>query len=564
MKSVLKWLLIASLAMLALSLLVAVIALLVSGRIPKGSILHVELSGEVRESPESDVWTMFAEERTLTLSTITDSIRRAADDERIAGLILEVKDPKLGFAQLQEVEKAMEVFRRAGKWNLSYLETAGEFDRGSALFALAACADTIVLSPPGDINLVGLGTRVPFARGMLDRLRIGVHMAQRYEYKNAADVFTRTEMSPAHREATKALVDDLQALLLAHIAERRHVDAAQAERLLATGPHLGQEALALGLVDKLAYWDEVEKQARETSGKDEPFVRLAHYAATGDLHHSGKTVALIYGEGNVARGESSPGQVMGSDTVTEAFRRARQEKVAGVLFRVDSPGGSYIASDLIRREVQITRDAGIPVVVSMGNLAASGGYFVSMDANRIVADSGTITGSIGVFAGTFSLREFWSHWTGITFDSYLASPNADFFSWLDKPGEQKAQVIERFVDRIYDDFVSKVAEGRGIDRAEVEKIARGRVWSGSAAKAHGLVDVLGDTEVALAELKKLIEVAEDGDVDLKVFPKPKTPFEALGEALSQTSGAAHLLHQASAWVHSRAGMLRIPDGWQVP
>ncbi len=558
MKNALKWILVASGLLFVGMILVIVVVVATSGGVSSDSVLHVVVSGEVRESPDQSPFAALEGGGGPTLREITDSVRRAAEDDRIVGMILEVKDPAVGLAQLEEIESAVAAFRASDKWSVGYLETAGELARGSGAYALAACAGEVVLAPPGDINLLGLEASTPFLKSAFERLKVETYVEQRHEYKNFANVFTQTEMTDAHREATSTLVDDLQANLVAHIAARRGIEESKARELIEAGPYIAQAALEVGLVDRLAYWDEVQTEAEEKSDNDEPLVTLRGYADTGDLHDDGPTVALIYGDGGVQRGKSGD-DAMGSDTVTRAFRDARDEEVKGVLFRVDSPGGSYIASDLIRREVAVTRAAGIPVVVSMGNVAGSGGYFVSMDADKIVAQPSTITGSIGVLGGTFGFREFWSHWLGVSFDGYTTTENADFYSMLDLPDDAARRQFSVFMDRIYDDFVDKVAAGRNLERDVAEKNARGRIWSGTRALELGLVDALGGTEVALAELKKLMDVPPEEDVELEVFPAPKSTLEALEEAFGEVAVLAGWVRTGRRLLESRAGLLRMPE-----
>jgi len=558
MKKTLKWALLASTIIFVGMILVIIAAVAASGRVSSDSVLHVVVDGGLRESPDESPFAALEGGSTPTLRSVTDSVRRAAADERIVGLILEVKNVHIAMAQLEEIEGAMATFRATGKWNVGFLETAGEFDRGSGAYALATCADEVVLAPPGDINLIGLQATVPFIKNSLERLNVKVRFDQRHEYKNAANMFTQTEMTEAHREATGTLVDDLQKHIVAHIAARRGVDEAKALTLVADGPYIAQAAVEVGLVDRLAYWDELRAEAEQKFDNEEPLVSLNKYAATGELHDSGPTVALIYGDGTVGRGKSGD-DAMGSDTVTQAFRDAREEEVEGVLFRINSPGGSYVASDLIRREVAVTREAGIPVVVSMGGLAASGGYFVAMNADRIVAQPSTITGSIGVYGGTFGLREFWEHWVGMSLDEYATTDNADFFSWIDLPTGPAKKKHALFLDRIYDDFVAKVAAGRSLEPAKTAEIARGRVWSGTRALELGLVDMLGGTEVALAELKKLMKVADEDDIELRTFPAPMSTFEALEEVFSEASVLTGWIRQGARLADTRTGVLRMPE-----
>jgi protease IV len=562
MARALKWLLIISALMLLGGLGLVALTLVSAPSVSPTSILHVRFAGPLRETADPNLLTFLENEETLTLAQVTDSIRRAAKDDRIVGLILDVRAPVLALSDIQAIEAAMTTFRDSEKWNVAFIETAGEFNRGDGPYALATTADKIYLSPPGDIGLTGLRAEVPFVKGTLEKLKVGAYVEKRYEYKNAPNTFTETRMTREHKEALKAVIDDMQEDIAQQIAARRGVPIETVSEWYASGPQMAQEAVGRGLVDGLGYWDEVIAEAERVAGRDDALFEVKQYAETGELHNRGPEVALIYADGEVTRGESTGGDspTMGSDTVTEAFRAARKEKVKGVLLRINSPGGSYVASDLIRREVEVTRAQGIPVVASMGGLAASGGYFVAMGANSIVAEPSTITGSIGVFSASMATRTFFEHWLGITFDSYDAAPNAGFFQNLDLPNEATKKRVAAFLDRIYDDFVSKAALGRDMSHEEVDKVAHGRIWSGRAAVSLGLVDELGDTEVALTSLKKLMELPADADVTLKVFPKAKSPFAALARALSTSTRVLALVSTLERLATSgdNAATLRLP------
>ncbi len=539
MARVLKWFLLASFLMMVVMGGFVVWALVQGPRVASHSVLLLRFDGDVRERVEPTFWNLLKDDKAVSLKHVVDSLRRAADDPRIVGVLLDIRNPVISLADIQAIEAAMATFRASEKWNAAFLETAGEGDRGDAAYALAVTADEVVLAPSGDINLVGLRAEVPFIRGTLDRLKIRAYVEKRSEYKNAANTFTETQMTAPHREALKSVIDDLQRDEIAHLAARRNVSLEVVQGWLADGPLGAADAAERKLVDRLAYWDELLVEAQKEAGRDEPFLELSAYAKNGGRFEHGPKLALVLGDGEIHRGESA-GQSegdMGSDTLTDAFRQARDEGVKGVLFRVNSPGGSYIASDLIRREVQVTREAGIPVVVSMGSYAASGGYFVAMGANKIVAQPATITGSIGVFQAAFITREALNHWLGITFDTYEAAPNAGFFSWLDPPTDDRKERLKRSIDRIYQDFVTKAAEARGVTPEALDKMAHGRIWSGRQAKELGLVDELGDTEVALDILKGLAGLPAKGNVTLKVYPEPESPFAELSRLMSES---AHL------------------------
>lgn len=499
------------------------------------SVLSIVFDGPLREAPSSDLNVLLGEEPVQTLRSVVLSLERAAEDERIQGVLLSIGNPEVGFAQLQEIAVAMDAFRESGKWSRSFLETAGELSRGDGAYALAALADEIVLAPAGDINLVGLRTEPLFFAGTLEKLGIDAHFEKRGKYKSAANQFIKREMDEPQRESISDIIGDLQDDLVSLIAARRSQEKATVENWIATGPHLGPEALQRGIVDRLAYGDEVLNELKELTGRDEPIVDVASYWLEGRLHNSGRKIALVYGEGAVMRGESNPGlfdsdPTMASDTLIAAFRALREDGAEAVVFRVDSPGGSYIASDLIRREVQLTREQGIPVVVSMGNAAASGGYFVAMDADMIIADSSTITGSIGVFTGLFDMSQLFQT-LGVTNDSLQTGPNADAYSQLAPIDDRRKQLAARAADRVYVDFTTKVADKRGLPLPKVLAVAQGRVWSGRDALEHGLVDQLGGLQTAIATARKLAEIDANAEIELSVWPKPRSPIAALQSAL---------------------------------
>lgn len=524
-----------------MSLLLFVIALF-SNRgptVPKRGVMHVKLSGPLVERAEMGLKSLLGEPLPLTLRGVSESIRRAASDDRVVGILFEVVDPEIGLAQLQELEEAMAAFRASGKWSCAFLESAGDGDRGNAAYAASILADKVVLAPPGDVNLVGLRAEAMFFAGLLEKLEVKAHFEQRYEYKNAANMFTERAFTPAHRESLKALVDDLQADLVRHIAARRKVDEETAWKWVRGGPFLGAQALEQKLVDRLAYWDEVEKDVDELTGGPKHLFGVDTYWNDGQLHQSGPEIAVVTVAGAIVRGEAPDG--VGRDDVSAEYiarglREAREQKAKGVLLRIDSPGGSYVASDVARREVEVTRAAGIPVVVSMGSLAASGGYFIAMDGDYIVAEPATITGSIGVYAGAFAIREALKRWLGITVDAYESTPNSGAFAATEPLDERRIAVLKAGADHVYQDFIGKVAVRRKKDVSAIDAIAKGRVWSGRAALERGLVDELGGMELALTRLRERANLTDATNVTLVDLPATKTPLEVVKSLLG--GGAA--------------------------
>jgi protease-4 len=544
--------------------------------VKKGSILRVSLDGPVVERDTPHLASLLGAESPPSLRALTESIRAAASDGRIKGLVLEVVDPQLSVAALGELEEAMAVFRTSGKWNVAFLETAGELGPGDGALAAASCASEVVLAPSGEVTLGGLRVTVPFVKGTLDKLEIQPFVTKRQDYKTAPNTFTESGFTPAHRESLQALVDDLSTVVAEHVARRRQVDLATVRAWQRQGLMLAPEAVTKHVVDRTGYWEEIRSAARSAAGRDDPFVPLSVYSHARRIHESGPRVALIVGEGAIHRGRSSSplqGEPdMGAQTIARAFREAREDGVAGVLFRVDSPGGSYLASDIIRHEVELTRARKIPVVVSMGAYAASGGYFVTLGADKVVADAGSITGSIGVFAVTLATRRFWHDRLGITFGEVHSPADTVGLSMLDLPGPRERALLDAEMDRIYQDFLAKVAASRGKKAADIQAVAQGRVWSGREALARGLVDELGSLETALDRLKELAGVAKGADVTLLELPEPEGPLAVLQQVLSTRAhvadalppGLRRLLAQVSLLARAPAdGALALPPGLEV-
>lgn len=517
--------------------------ILVSGRgkpsVPKRAILEVDLERGIPEMAPDDPFAVFGGERPMTLRDVVDALEKAGDDPNVVGLVARLGAAPIGVAEIQEIRDAVAAFRGKGKFATAYSETFGEFAPGNGAYYLATAFDEIWLQPSGDLGLNGLVAESAFVRGALDKLGVTPEFGQRHEFKNAMNTFTETKFTDAHREATKTLVESLYGQMVKGIAEGRKMTEAEVRALVDRGPFLGPEALEARLVDGLAYRDEVHAKLKEKGGAGAKLFGLqAYLKKEGRPHAKGKkTIALVYGVGGVARGKSSTnpltgGQTMGSETVAKAIRTAvADDDVAAILFRVSSPGGSAVASDTIWREVVLAKKAGKPVIVSMGDVAASGGYWVSMHADKIVAQPASITGSIGVLAGKMVTPAMWEK-VGLTFDQVEVGANANLWNASRSFSPAEWARFNAWLDRIYDDFTTRVAEGRKLPKERVLEIAKGRVWTGEDAKAIGLVDELGGYATALRLAKEAAKIPAGEKVRVAVFPRERTPFEALTAKLS--------------------------------
>jgi len=537
---------------------VIVIAVLLTGRkphVPGKAILEVNLEQPMVEYVPNQPFLQVMMKDRLVVRDVVDALDRAADDTRVAGLVARVGSEQMGMAEVQEIREAVQRFRAKKKFAVAFAETFGEVGPGNKSYYLATAFDHIYLQPSGDIGLTGLMLESPFISGTLQKLGLPFHGDHRYEYKSALNTFTEKKYTPAEREENTAILNSWFTQMQEGICNARGIPKDQWQSLVDHGPYLGKEGLDAKLVDGLAYRDEVYDQAKKKAGEGAQFLYLTKYLeGAGRPHQRGKTVALIYGVGAVQRGKSNfdaltGGGGMGSDTVTAAFRAAIDDKdVKAILFRVDSPGGSYVASDAIWREVALARKAGKPVIVSMGDLAGSGGYFVAMDADKIVAQPGTITASIGVLGGKFLSSGFWKK-VGLSWDQVHEGANATIWTSTMDYSPQEWARFEAWLDRVYADFTTKVADGRHLPKDKVLQIAKGRIWSGSDARNLGLVDDLGGFDEAISLVKKAIGVAPAEDVKIEVFPRKKSLLQSL------LAGSPNNSEQEGAAAQTRVGIL---------
>lgn len=437
-------------------------------------------------------------------------------------------------------------FRAAGKPVVCWAETFGELTPGNVGYHLATAFDEIWLQPSGDVGLVGVMAESFFLRDALDKLGVQSQIGQRHEYKTAADTFLQASMTEANREMVTRLVESATETIVRDVAEGRGLSEQEVRSVIEVAPVSPQDALDRRLVDRLGYRDEVYDDLRGRLGEVE--LKYVERYGKGRLSQAGAAVAkrgkpvvaMIHAAGPIHLGRSSStplsGRSIGSDSIAAALRSAASdESVKAVVLRIDSPGGSYVASDTIRREVIALRKTGRPVIASMANVAASGGYFIAMPADRVLASAGTITGSIGVLAGKQVIRETLER-VGIRRENVSTGRYADMFS-SDRPfDEEEWARLEGWLDRVYDDFTSKAAQDRGMPVEALRAVARGRVWTGADAVRHGLVDELGGLERAVELAAANAGIARE-DVELRVMPKPKL-FERFLPADNSESPAA--------------------------
>ncbi len=501
--------------------------------VPEQVILEVDLEQPLVEYVPDDPLAGVLMREVMTVRDVVDALEQASDDQRVVGLIAKIGAAPMGLAVIQEIRDAVADFNDKGKFAVAYAETFGEIGPGNGAYYLATAFDQIYLQPSGELNLTGLMYESPFLKGTLEKLHTQARIDHRKEFKNAKNIFTEDKYTEAHREAMETLMNSQFGQIVKGIAESRAVSTEDIEKLINQAPLTGDQAVTAKLVDALLYRDQVYEKVKARAENAKLLYLGKYLQLAGRPHTKGSTIALIYGVGGVHRGKSefsalSRSTSMGSDTVAAAFREAAADKkVKAIVFRVDSPGGSYVASDTIWREVIKAREAGKPVIVSMGNVAASGGYFVSMSATRIVAQPGTITGSIGVVIGKLLTRQFWQEHTGITWDDVHTSNNATLWTSTYDYSPEQWQWLQELLDRIYKDFTDKVAQGRQMQIDKVLEIAKGRIWTGEDAKQHGLVDELGGFNVALRLARTEAGIAPEAPIKIAVFPQPKRMIDML-------------------------------------
>jgi protease-4 len=514
-------------AVLALGVLAIVLgAHYATAHVPGQSVLTLDIAGVIPEvNPANPLGELFGS-HAVSRQDLRDALVRAAGDTRVRAVRVKVSEFEAGFATVEEVRALLTAFGTTGKRSAAYLETAGEFAPGNGQYLLASACQRVVLNPLGDVNLTGLSARTPFIRGTLDKLGIAPEFPGIGDYKTARNFYTEKGYTPAEREMMTWLVDSLSSQMVAGIAASRGLEPARVRELVAKGPYIGPDARANKLVDELADWATFVEETGKTAGSRLEEVSLRRYLRAGRPDRSGTAIAVVVGEGSILRGQDGSslfgGDVMGAESMARAWRQVRDSDAKAAIFRINSPGGSAVASEIIRAEM-VRTGARIPVVVSMGDVAASGGYWITCGARKVIADPGTITASIGVFGGHLAMSRFWEEKLGVTWGRLDAAPNADIFGSLDPWRPEQKAIVQKFLDRIYDAFLERVSAARKLSREQVDAVGRGRVFTGEQAKVRGLVDELGGFDEALAAAKKLAGIAPSAAVKLEFYPKPR-PF----------------------------------------
>lgn len=500
-------------------------------------LLELDLGRGVAEASPTNPLAALRSLRTPQLRMLVEHLRRAETDASVVGLIGLIPGAGLTLAQSDELRAAVRSFRATGKPTLAFSPTFGELVDGSVGYHLATAFEEIWLQPASGLGLLGFTASATLVRGTLDKLGVVPQFGQRHEYKSAANQFTHTDLTEPHREMLTRLVESVTEQLVADVAADRSLDPDAVRRAIADAPLTPEDAVARGLIDHAGYRDEAYAALRERIGVAEPTLRYVERHGVSRFHalaqqlpkpstKPGVAVIEAIGAIVVGHGTNGPGgeRQIGSDSLGAVLRAAAQDKaVAGIVLRIDSPGGSAIASDALRRDITQVRAAGKPVVASMASVAASGGYYIAMPCDRIVAAPGTITGSIGVLAGKLVVRDALER-IGVHQALIAGTPRAAMWSAQEPFSDEEWAILDAWLDRIYDDFTAKAAHDRHMDVEDLRAVARGRVWTGADAHARGLVDRLGGLGEAIDEVCSLLG-ATGSAVHVASYPRPH-PFAA--------------------------------------
>ena len=520
---------------------------------PTKNYVQFTISGTYSDIKEMS---LFGTASSKTMRGLFKKLDALKNDDEIAGIIFKIGNIGIGWANLQEIREKLKEFHNTDKEMIAFLETGG-----NAEYLLATTMDKIVLMPSGFLNLIGLRSEIMFYKGLLEKLDIEADMLAMGKFKSGVEPYMRDSMSDAFRESMTGLLDDLYSQMLDKIADGRDgITIELAAKLIDSGPFTAKEAQEAKLVDALQYYDELINTIKEkpdvvvvedgskkkktvpnlnTFGGLMQFFNMLNPQPRAKAKHAENQLALIYASGPILPNVNTilpTTSLITPKTIKKAFEKARSEKsIKAVVFRIDSPGGSAFASDLIWREVMLTQREK-PVIVSMSNYAASGGYYIAMAAGTIVAQPGTLTGSIGVYGGKLNMEGLYKK-VGLKKEIITRGQNATLYSDYGSFTPTERERIQKMMKTIYEQFVNKAADGRKKTFADIDAVAQGRVWTGKQAKELGLVDELGGLNTALTIAKKQAGLKEDDKYDILILPEQKSIFEQIFEDILDDEAA---------------------------
>jgi len=497
--------------------------------LPDAIVLELDLSRPLVDRSPADPLAAAVFGRDPSVTEVVEALDRARADPRVKGVLARVGGAELGMAKIQEIRDAVARLRETGRFAVAFADSFGEGASGMRDYYLAAAFGEIWMQPTGTVGITGVSTSVPFLRGAFDKLGIEPQLEHRRDYKSFSNTFTEQDFTPQHREMTEWLVRDLFEQMVEGIAAGRGLSVDEVRPLVDRAPLTDREATDGRLLDRLLYRDEAQSAVRDMAGGGTLVETGDYLHGAGRPNREGPVVAVVHGNGPIRRGGDELGsllgdEVMAADTISEAILEAVGDRaVQAIVFRVDSGGGSAVASETIRRAVVQARNARKPIVVSMGDAAASGGYWVAVDADRVIAQPGTLTGSIGVVSGKFATRGFWDT-LGVNWGEVAQGRNAGMFSGVRPFSEAERARLDALLDETYRNFLQRVAQARRMPIDAVEAAAGGRVFTGRQARERGLVDETGGLYAAIAAAKRLAGIPDEAPVTVWDYPRPKGPF----------------------------------------
>src|SRR5436190_2658333 len=503
--------------------------------IQDNSVLALKISGSMPDYVPDDPFRRLFGGQPQSLGGLMAQFRKAKVDKRITAVMLDIDMSEAGWAKSEEIRGAIQDFRTSGKPVYAYIEMGLNKD-----YYIASACDKIFVPPPGELFTIGLAADVMFFRGTLDKLGVYPDMYQIGKYKSAGDTFTQKQMTDAHREYINSMLDDLYGRYVEGIAQSRKKTVDEVKTLIDNAPYSAAQAKDAGLIDGALYRDDVEKELKKRLGYGEN--DQLHIARASDYRqisqeslglNKGEKIAVVYAAGDIVSGRSSFGssgeETIGSDSLVKTINEARDDKgIKAIVLRIDSPGGSGLASDIIWRAIEAAK-AKKPVVVSMSDVAASGGYYIACNANKIVAQPSTITGSIGVVGGKPVVKGFYD-WIGVSNQYVMRGKNAGMFRETEKFNDTEQAKFKEFLNNTYDDFITKVGKGSNKDKYYIMAIGQGRVWTGAQGKEKGLVDEYGGLDKAIEVAKQLANIPADKSIQRVIMPQPPTFLEQLMSA----------------------------------
>ena len=514
-------------------------------KIVSGDVLVIDLANRIHESGESNSFAMFSKGSAYDagLYDITRALNKAKTDKEIKGILLKLSPAQMGWATLQQLRTSIADFRSSGKFVYAYGE-----DISQGAYFVASAADSIYLNPAGGIDLKGLATTLAFFKGALDKLELNPEIFYAGKFKSATEPFRADKISDPNRQQITEMQASLWNEFTAAAAQYMHTDAATVNKLAVDGTiQFPADALKNKMVAGLLYWDEVESRIKEKTGRKDnsanEYVTMDEYVSSHRIDEkvSDNRVAVLIAEGEIVDGEQSSNNQIASKTFCEEIRKvAKDDKIKAVVLRVNSPGGSALASEVILRELNLLKKKK-HVIVSMGDYAASGGYYISSNADSIFAQPSTITGSIGVFSMMFNIDKLMKNKLGVTFDGVKNAPYADLPSTSRALTPEEAKRMQNSVDTIYSIFKNHVVQGRRLSQAEVDSIAQGRVWTGNDALKIHLVDRIGGLSTAIASAASMAGVK---DYKVVTFPEPEDKLNTLLRKLKNNTAASAAVKSA--------------------